>query len=453
MTWASKVVGFIKPETRLRNGGMALFGRVPASRMALLSFGLVVAACASPAVTGMKVHIQNGEYQDAIHLADSVIAAGDSLDAQIWLLRGNAQGTLRDWEGASESFFRAWEIDPALAPELADFWFVFYNTAAIYSEAGDIQAATQILENGKRVVPTRPEFDQMLGDIALGNQDYDLAVLHFETASDISDRLIASLEQQRDAAPEDQKQAYQDMIDNAIGTAILSYYNAAMLHKSLASMSEEPAAHLSAAETLLSKALAFDPTNADVLSLMAQVYLLEGDFEGAMRVFDEALAGIDAGLADGWLSPEDAQYMRGEIMLTRGVALLEMEQYEQSVAALESAREYSGDSYVILGSLAQARIMMEDYENALAVLETAVTLPGLAPDEMGNLYYMRFAALTKMERDVEAADALEMAIEFVPGNPEWWEYLASTYSRLGRRNDAIEAMETAQEIRNSLGVN
>lgn len=428
-----------------------MFGRVPATRMALLASALVVAACASPAVTGMRVHIQNGEYQDAIHLADSVIAGGDSLDPQVWLLRGNAQGTIRDWEGASESFLRAWELDPALAPELEDFWFVFYNTAAMHSEAGDVQSAVQVLEDGKRVVPTRPEFDQLLGDFALARQDYELAVRHFDTASELSDRLIASLEQQRDAAPEEQKQAYQDMIDNAVGTAILSYYNAAMLHKSLASTSEEPDAHLSAAETLLSKALAFDPTNADVLSLLAQVFLLKGDFDGAMRVFDDALDGIETGLSEGWLSPEDAQSMRGEIMLTRGVALLEMEQYEQAVEALESARGYSGDSYVVLGSLAQARIMMEDYENALAVLGTAVALPGLAPDEMGNLYYMKFAALTKMERDADAADALEMAIEFVPGNPEWWEYLASTYSRLGRRNDAIEAMETAQEIRNSLG--
>ena len=35
---------------------------------------LLVAACSSPAVTGIKVHIQNSEYLDAITLADSVIA-------------------------------------------------------------------------------------------------------------------------------------------------------------------------------------------------------------------------------------------------------------------------------------------------------------------------------------------------------------------------------------------
>jgi len=33
--------------------------------LALIAAGLAVAACASPAVTGIKVHMQNGEYQEA----------------------------------------------------------------------------------------------------------------------------------------------------------------------------------------------------------------------------------------------------------------------------------------------------------------------------------------------------------------------------------------------------
>ena len=67
---------------------------------------VLAASCASPALTGIKVHIQNGEYEDAVHLADSVIAGGEDQNADIWLWRGRALGSLRDYAGAAESFVR-----------------------------------------------------------------------------------------------------------------------------------------------------------------------------------------------------------------------------------------------------------------------------------------------------------------------------------------------------------
>jgi tetratricopeptide (TPR) repeat protein len=139
--------------------------------------------------------------------------------------------------------------------------------------------------------------------------------------------------------------------------------------------------------------------------------------------------------------------MKGGILVTRGAALLEMERYEEAAAELETALSYLGDDYLVLGNLAQAYIMLEDYEQAITVLDRAVMISSLDADQAGNAWYMKFAALTKLERDTEAAASLERALEFIPDNPDWWEYLASTYSRLGRRNDAIEAMEHAQQIR------
>ncbi|MBN1434252.1 hypothetical protein JW921_05785, partial [Candidatus Fermentibacterales bacterium] len=67
----------------------------------LLVSAVLLAACASPALTGIKVHIQNGEYEDAVHLADSVIAAGEGQNAEIWLWRGRAMGRLGNYPGAS----------------------------------------------------------------------------------------------------------------------------------------------------------------------------------------------------------------------------------------------------------------------------------------------------------------------------------------------------------------
>ncbi|HOD19061.1 MAG TPA: tetratricopeptide repeat protein [Candidatus Fermentibacter daniensis] len=411
---------------------------------------LALSACSTPAVTGVKVHIQNGEYLEAIALADSVLAGGESQNAELWLWRGKAQGNIRDWTGASESFEKVSELAPAMSSELTDYWFVFYNAAAVSIDAGDIDAGVDYLQTGRRVVPSRPEYDQMLGDLALQNGDYETALEYFRASSDLSRNLIASLEEDLNSAPAAEKPAIEEALDSAEMNYLLSLYNTGTISKALAvsaDTDEAAQAYLAGAASSLQEALAIDPTNADVLNLLAQIYLLRGSFDEAMAVFDDALAGVDSGLAEGWLSPEDAQSIRGEIMLTRGAALLEMERYDEAVTELEAARQISGSSYVLLGNLAQAYIMKEEYNSALAVLDETDRLPDLTSVERANSLYMQFAALNQLERDAEAAAKLEAALAIIPDNADWWEYLASTYSRLNRRTDAIRAMERAQQLR------
>ena len=411
---------------------------------------LALSACSTPAVTGVKVHIQNGEYLEAIALADSVLAGGESQNAELWLWRGKAQGNIRDWTGASESFEKVSELAPAMSSELTDYWFVFYNAAAVSIDAGDIDAGVDYLQTGRRVVPSRPEYDQMLGDLALQNGDYETALEYFRASSDLSRNLIASLEEDLNSAPAAEKPAIEEALDSAEMNYLLSLYNTGTIRKALAvsaDTDEAAQAYLAGAASSLQEALAIDPTNADVLNLLAQIYLLRGSFDEAMAVFDDALAGVDSGLAEGWLSPEDAQSIRGEIMLTRGAALLEMERYDEAVTELEAARQISGSSYVLLGNLAQAYIMKEEYNSALAVLDETDRLPDLTSVERANSLYMQFAALNQLERDAEAAAKLEAALAIIPDNADWWEYLASTYSRLNRRTDAIRAMERAQQLR------
>lgn len=411
---------------------------------------LALSACSTPAVTGVKVHMQNGEYLEAIALADSVLAGSESQNAELWLWRGKAQGNIRDWTGASESFEKVSELAPAMSSELADYWFVFYNAAAVSIDAGDVDAAVDYLQTGRRVVPSRPEYDQLLGDLSLQNGDYETALEYFRASSNLSRNFIASLEEDLRSAPAAEKPAIEEALDNAEMNYLLSLYNTGTISKALAvsaDTDEASEAYLADAAASLQEALGIDPTNADVLNLLAQIYLLRGSYDEAMAVFDDALAGVDSGLAEGWLSPEDAQSIRGEIMLTRGAALLEMERYDEAVTELEAARQISGSSYVLLGNLAQAYIMKEEYNSALTVLDETDRLPDLTSVERANSLYMQFAALNQLERDAEAAAKLEAALAITPDNADWWEYLASTYSRLNRRTDAIRAMERAQQLR------
>ena len=382
---------------------------------------LALSACSTPAVTGVKVHIQNGEYLEAIALADSVLAGSESQNAELWLWRGKAQGNIRDWTGASESFEKVSELAPAMSSELTDYWFVFYNAAAVSIDAGDIDAGVDYLQTGRRVVPSRPEYDQMLGDLALQNGDYETALEYFRASSDLSRNLIASLEEDLNSAPAAEKPAIEEALDSAEMNYLLSLYNTGTISKALAvsaDTDEAAQAYLAGAASSLQEALEIDPTNADVLNLLAQIYLLRGSFDEAMAVFDDALAGVDSGLAEGWLSPEDAQSIRGEIMLTRGAALLEMERYDEAVTELEAARQISGSSYVLLGNLAQAYIMKEEYNSALAVLDETDRLPDLTSVERANSLYMQFAALNQLERDAEAAAKLEAALAIIPDNAD-----------------------------------
>ena len=91
---------------------------------------LILVSCSSPTVTSLKVYIQSGEYEEAIHLADSVIAAdNEDINAELWMWRGQAMGLMGNSQGAAESFTEAYRLDPAIRGEIEDYWSVFYNTA------------------------------------------------------------------------------------------------------------------------------------------------------------------------------------------------------------------------------------------------------------------------------------------------------------------------------------
>ncbi|MBN1434157.1 hypothetical protein JW921_05310, partial [Candidatus Fermentibacterales bacterium] len=67
--------------------------------------------------------------------------------------------------------------------------------------------------------------------------------------------------------------------------------------------------------------------------------------------------------------------------------------------------------------------------------------------QLANTYYMKFACYVRMERDEEALEAILDAIEQDPDNADYYEFLASAYSNLNRRGEAVEAMEMAERLR------
>ncbi|MCD4775330.1 MAG: tetratricopeptide repeat protein [Candidatus Aegiribacteria sp.] len=394
--------------------------------------------------------MQNQEYDEIIYLADSVIARGDSLNAEIWFWRGMAFTEQVKWSEAAESFLKADELDTNGELAVNEYWFVFFNSAANIMNDGDIGHTVEILETGMHVAPERPDFELMLGDIEINiNNDLPAALEDFQNASLKAEELIADIQELINSTDDPYTlNYYSQSLEKAKSLFIQSLFNSGSVLTMIAidATEEEMLEYLHQAQDAYSKALEIDPTNVDMLDALAGACMLEGDYESALTIFNEAFANIDLGLSEGWLEEEEADQIKANIFVSKGYAYIEMEDFQQAIIELDNARNLIGDDFVVLSTLAHANFIMENYDEALSILDSIMIMDGLTPDQLANAYYTRYACCNRKELDSEAAEALETALEYQPDNANYWRYLASTYSRLNRRNDAIDAMERANQL-------
>lgn len=412
---------------------------------------LVIAACSSPAVTGIKVHIQNGEYQDAVHLADSAIAGSEASNPEIWYWQGRAYSMMRVWDQAAESFVKAYELDPLMAANLTSYWPAFYNTAATYLQDGNTAEAISMLETGSAIVPARPEFDQMLGDIALNNEDLPLAIAYFEESIDLAIAHMAVVDQQIEESIDPVwTEGLVEERERMVQSVVLSSYNSGSIIKNLYMTTEDEAAaveYMDEAVGVYTTAINIDPSNADLMTGLAEFYILSEQYESALAIYDDALVAIDTGVSEGWIAEEDAADMKAGVLLTRGFTFIEMERFDEGIAALEQCRMQMGDTYQVLAMIGHANFTMENYSESVVVMEQLTQMEGLTNDEYATAWYMLYANYIRMENDNDALQAMLQAITYDGDNADYYELLAQTYSTLGRNNQAMDAMQKAQSLR------
>ncbi len=412
---------------------------------------IMAAACSSPAVTGIKVHIQNSEYQEAIHLADSVLAGPEADNPEVWYWRGRAYSMMRNWEGSAESFQMAYRLDPQMQQQISSYWPAFYNTATAYASEGRREEAVEMLETGKSIVPERPEFDQLLGQMALNAGDHEQALEYFETSLGLAREMIVTLQRSiANATDPVIAEQLQEQYDRTTASIVLSSYNAGAILKNFYLHTEDQAEasdYMDRAVDIYLKAIEADPSNADIMTGLAELYILSEQYDEALSIYDNALVAIENGVEEGWIPPEDADEMRAGVLLTRGFTLIEMERYEEGINELQECRATMGDTYQVLAMIGHAHFVMENYETSLETMKMLAEREGLTAEEYANAWYMIYANYIRLEKDTEALAAIQAAIQYQGDNADYWEYLAQTYSRLGRNAQAMEAMEQALELR------
>jgi tetratricopeptide (TPR) repeat protein len=227
-----------------------------------------------------------------------------------------------------------------------------------------------------------------------------------------------------------------------------------------------------------------DPKRAELLTQLARVQGLRGDFERGERLIEEAetLAAADDGAARVRIDLE-----RGRLRRSSGDAKAALPLFESAFQAAQTMREAflaadaahmaalvapDRDGFVswtqrgvelaesdedasywlgpLLNNLGWELYEAGDYEGALETFQRSLEAREREPDNRAAIEIARYAvakALRAVGRPEEAAPLLERAVAWAEtgGEPDGWfhEELAETHAALGRRADAAEQAQRA----------
>lgn len=192
-------------------------------------------------------------------------------------------------------------------------------------------------------------------------------------------------------------------------------------------------AHLIKALQALDKAVALQPQYFEAQLLIAEVYLLRGDFEQAFGAYGHLIEQPEAVL--------DAWYWR--IQAGLGRSALNLGQIETALASLENAVTANPESIGMNRCLAEA---FADGNLADAAVSAADQALALAPDNVTNLTWYAHL-MVKLNQLGKAVDALKTAVDFQPESVDLRLTLAESLLANGEteacRDQLIAVSETS----------
>jgi tetratricopeptide (TPR) repeat protein len=164
------------------------------------------------------------------------------------------------------------------------------------------------------------------------------------------------------------------------------------------------------------------------------------DLEGTVEALEKAVRWFpEDSLA--WFNLAVAQVKAGRNVAAVTSLLQALPPVESDVGSLSGAVQ-SGDALRLLASLVP--VIIEEGRTLEAEKALDVLLQRFP--QMPDLYYLRARLLVRQESWLAAAEALERAVALKPDFAQAFRQLAAVYARLGRRQEAQEALQRFREL-------
>jgi tetratricopeptide (TPR) repeat protein len=350
-----------------------------------------------------------------------------------------------DVDGAIDALQKAIQLDP----DAEDLRFML---AEIYSETGRLKEAKRTIEDILIRNPESVKAHQVLGSVALGEGQPDVAADHFRKVLELdpdnqlmalklsialvrlgeTGQAIDELKQIIVKNPESRParltlaRLYRDMKLNTLAEEqyrylieVLGDYGQACLD--LGFMYEEQRDFEEALE-LFNQALQKNPHDLALRHHIARVYVSMQRYDDALREL-ELIVQLDAGDLDA----------RRKI----GLIYMEQERWDDAISLFRDLLEREPQLDPVRYYLGSALERKEQWQEAYEVFNTIPETSALYEDAVAHMGFL----LMQMNRLDEAVALLESQMERSPGRPQVYYYLATIHLSQDQLNEALSVLE------------
>ncbi len=366
--------------------------------------------CASPEMTSARLYIQQEQWDDALRALENEVEHNPD-NAEAWYLKGQVLSEMGEFDRMLESFDRSLDISDEYKEAIHEIqfnnWVAFINAGIEEYNLGqedpeNYRIAIELFELATKMQPDSTVAYKNWGFAHLILGELDEALVPFEETL------------KREDDPEIAMYVGQIYFDK--GYAIWRQ------HASMEDMDDETRQELvdnmEEAIEYLTMAMEGLPEDPDVVATLSNAYIVLNRQEEAKEIFRQGIR----------TDPDNKVYH-----YNLGVLILEEDKYEEAVEhftnAIEIDPEYS-DAYYNLG-VAYVNWGVELREKVVA-----------ERDDEDKSYLEKFE---------QALPNLLRVVEDRPNDVQLWETLGRLYANLDRVEEAEEAFERADRIREIRG--
>ena len=178
--------------------------------------------------------------------------------------------------------------------------------------------------------------------------------------------------------------------------------------------------------------------NTDVMLLLAQLYVADGEYDKAISISESILKG-----RIGKNSVAEAYYRSGIAYKEKGEKSLADANFQKSIDTYKNLMEEDSKNIDLNYSIAVVYDSKGDYDLAEKHLQRFIVLKPDQPDAYNYLGYM----LVEQNKDLEKAVTLiEKAIAMEPNNGVFRDSLGWAYFKLGKLDEAVAELEKSVEL-------